>query len=157
MLMSHLGRPEEGKFTAEFSLEPVATAAHAAPRSAGELKRDWLDGVEVAPGEVVLLENVRFNKGEKKNSDELSKKMAALCDVYVMDAFGTAHRAEASTHGVAKYAPVACAGPLLVSELTALETALEKPARAAARDRRRIEGVDQAHRSRDAARPRSTR
>jgi phosphoglycerate kinase len=92
-------------------------------------KKDWLDGVEAAPGEVVLLENVRFNKGEKKDADELSRRMAALCDIYVMDAFGTAHRAEASTHGVAKYAPVVCAGPLLVSELSALETALENPAR----------------------------
>jgi phosphoglycerate kinase len=93
------------------------------------LKRDWLAGVEVAAGDVVLLENVRFNKGEKKNSDELAKRMAALCDIYVMDAFGTSHRAEASTHGVAKFAPVACAGPLLCSELAALETALENPAR----------------------------
>jgi phosphoglycerate kinase len=93
------------------------------------LQRDWLDGVAVEPGEVVLLENVRFNRGEKKDADDLSRKMAALCDIYVMDAFGTAHRAEASTHGVARYAPIACAGPLLVSELAALETALEKPAR----------------------------
>jgi phosphoglycerate kinase len=93
------------------------------------LKKDWLGGVEVGPGEIVLLENVRFNKGEKQDSEELSRRMAALCDVFVMDAFGTAHRAEASTHGVAKYAPIACAGPLLVSELSALETALEKPAR----------------------------
>src|SRR6202789_3573934 len=129
MLMSHLGRPEEGKFSEEFSLEPVAKRLTALLRGPAPLRHDWVDGVTVAPGEVVLLENVRFNKGEKKNSDELSKKMAALCDIYVMDAFGTAHRAEASTHGVAKYAPVACAGPLLVSELTALETALEKPAR----------------------------
>ena len=129
MLMSHLGRPEEGKFAQEFSLEPVAKRLTELLGVPAPLKRDWLDGVVVAPGEVVLLENVRFNKGEKKNSDELSKKMAALCDIYVMDAFGTAHRAEASTHGVAKYAPVACGGPLLVSELTALETALEKPAR----------------------------
>jgi phosphoglycerate kinase len=129
MLMSHLGRPEEGSFAAEFSLGPVArrlTELLGVPTS---LKRDWLDGVAVEPGEVVLLENVRFNQGEKKNSDELARRMAALCDIYVMDAFGTAHRAEASTHGVAKYAPVACAGPLLVSELTALETALENPAR----------------------------
>jgi phosphoglycerate kinase len=93
------------------------------------LKKDWLGGVEVAPGEVVLLENVRFNKGEKNDSEELSRRMAQLCDVYVMDAFGTAHRAEASTHGVAKFAPIACAGPLLVNELSALEKALEKPAR----------------------------
>jgi phosphoglycerate kinase len=129
MLMSHLGRPDEGKFAEEFSLGPVAKRLTELLGVPAPLKHDWLDGVVVAPGEVVLLENVRFNKGEKKNSDELSKKMAALCDIYVMDAFGTAHRAEASTHGVAKYAPVACAGPLLVSELTALETALENPAR----------------------------
>jgi phosphoglycerate kinase len=129
MLMSHLGRPEEGKFAEEFSLAPVAKRLTQLLGVPTPLKRDWLDGVVVAPGEVVLLENVRFNRGEKKNSDELSKKMAALCDIYVMDAFGTAHRAEASTHGVAKFAPVACAGPLLVSELLALETALEKPAR----------------------------
>jgi phosphoglycerate kinase len=127
--MSHLGRPEEGKFAAEFSLAPVAKRLAQLLGVPVALKRDWLDGVDAAPGEVVLLENVRFNKGEKKNLDELAKKMAALCDIYVMDAFGTAHRAEASTHGVAKYAPVACAGPLLVSELAALETALEKPAR----------------------------
>jgi phosphoglycerate kinase len=129
LLMSHLGRPEEGKFAKEFSLAPVAKRLAELLGCAVPLIRDWLNGVEVGRGEVVLLENVRFNKGEKKNSDELAKKMAALCDVYVMDAFGTAHRAEASTHGVAKYAPVACAGPLLVSELSALETALEKPAR----------------------------
>ena len=129
LLMSHLGRPEEGKFTEEFSLAPVAKRLTQLLGVPVALKRDWLDGVQVGAGEVVLLENVRFNKGEKKDSDELAKRMAALCDIYVMDAFGTAHRAEASTHGVAKYAPVACAGPLLVSELSALETALEKPAR----------------------------
>ena len=129
MVMSHLGRPEEGKFAEEFSLAPVARRLTQLLGVPVALKRDWLDGVAVAPGEVVLLENVRFNKGEKKDDEQLSRKMAALCDVYVMDAFGTAHRAEASTHGVAKYAKVACAGPLLVSELTALETALEKPAR----------------------------
>jgi phosphoglycerate kinase len=129
LVMSHLGRPEEGRFAAEFSLAPVAKRMAQLLGVPVALKRDWLDGVEVAAGEVVLLENVRFNKGEKKNLDELAKKMAALCDIYVMDAFGTAHRAEASTYGVAKYAPVACAGPLLVSELAALETALEKPAR----------------------------
>jgi phosphoglycerate kinase len=129
LIMSHLGRPEEGVFTEEFSLAPVAKRLTELLGMPVELKRDWLNGVQVAPGEVVLLENVRFNKGEKKNGDELAKQMAALCDIYVMDAFGTAHRAEASTHGVAKYAPIACAGPLLVSELTALETALEKPAR----------------------------
>jgi len=129
LVMSHLGRPEEGKFSEEFSLAPVARRLAELLGVPVPLKRDWVDGVTAAPGEVVLLENVRFNKGEKKNSDELAKKMAALCDIYVMDAFGTAHRAEASTHGVAKFAPIACAGPLLVNELTALETALEKPAR----------------------------
>ena len=129
MLMSHLGRPEEGKYAEEFSLAPVARRLAQLLGVPVALKKEWLDGVDVHPGEVVLLENVRFNKGEKKDADELARKMAALCDIYVMDAFGTAHRAEASTHGVAKYAPVACAGPLLVSELTALETALEKPAR----------------------------
>jgi phosphoglycerate kinase len=129
LVMSHLGRPEEGHFSEEFSLAPVARRLAELLGVPVPLKRDWVEGVTAAPGEVVLLENVRFNKGEKKDSDELAKKMAALCDVYVMDAFGTAHRAEASTHGVAKFAPVACAGPLLVNELTALETALEKPAR----------------------------
>ena len=129
LVMSHLGRPEEGKFTEEFSLAPVAKRLSQLLGVKVALKRDWLEGVEAGAGEVVLLENVRFNKGEKKNSEELARKMASLCDVFVMDAFGTAHRAEASTEGVARYAPVACDGPLLVSELTALETALEKPAR----------------------------
>jgi phosphoglycerate kinase len=129
LVMSHLGRPEEGRYAEEFSLAPVARRLAQLLGVPVALKKDWLSGVEVHPGEVVLLENVRFNKGEKKDADDLAQKMAALCDVYVMDAFGTAHRAEASTHGVAKYAPVACAGPLLVSELSALETALEKPAR----------------------------
>ena len=129
LVMSHLGRPEEGKFAQEFSLAPVAKRMTQLLGVPVALKQEWLNGVVVEPGAVVLLENVRFDKGEKKNSDDLAKKMAALCDIYVMDAFGTAHRAEASTHGVAKYAPIACAGPLLVSELTALETALEKPAR----------------------------
>ncbi len=129
MIMSHLGRPKEGEFSEEASLAPVAKRLGELLGVPVPLKRDWLDGVEVAEGHAVLLENVRFNKGEKKDSDELARKMAALCDVYVMDAFGTAHRAEASTHGVAKFAPIACAGPLLVNELVALETALEKPAR----------------------------
>ncbi len=129
IVMSHLGRPEEGKYSEEFSLAPVAKRLAQLLGIPVAFKKDWLDGVEVGPGEVVLLENVRFNKGEKKDTDELSRRMAALCDIYVMDAFGTAHRAEASTHGVAKYAPIVCAGPLLVSELSALETALEKPAR----------------------------
>jgi phosphoglycerate kinase len=129
LVMSHLGRPDEGLHTEEFSLAPVAKRLAQLLGVPVALKKDWLNGVEVGPGEIVLLENVRFNKGEKKDAEDLSRRMAALCDVYVMDAFGTAHRAEASTHGVAKYAPVACAGPLLVSELSALETALEKPAR----------------------------
>ncbi|HEY5263400.1 MAG TPA: phosphoglycerate kinase [Steroidobacteraceae bacterium] len=129
LLMSHLGRPQEGVYAEEFSLAPVAKRLAQLLGVPVALKKDWLGGVEVAPGEVVLLENVRFNKGEKQDADDLAKQMAALCDIYVMDAFGTAHRAEASTHGVAKYAPVACAGPLLVSELSALETALENPAR----------------------------
>jgi phosphoglycerate kinase len=129
IVMSHLGRPEEGKYAEEFSLAPVAKRLAQLLGIPVAFKKDWLDGVEVGPGEIVLLENVRFNKGEKKDTEELSRRMAALCDIYVMDAFGTAHRAEASTHGVAKYAPIVCAGPLLVSELSALETALEKPAR----------------------------
>ncbi len=129
LVMSHLGRPDEGRFTEEFSLAPVAKRLTQLLGVPVALKRDWLGGAQVGPGEVALLENVRFNKGEKKNSDELARQMAALCDIFVMDAFGTAHRAEASTHGVAKFAPVACAGPLLVSELSALETALDKPAR----------------------------
>jgi phosphoglycerate kinase len=129
LIMSHLGRPEEGKYAEEFSLAPVARRLAQLLGMPVAFKKDWLDGVEVGPGEVVLLENVRFNKGEKKDSEELSRRMAALCDIFVMDAFGTSHRAEASTHGVAKYAPIVCAGPLLVSELSALETALEKPAR----------------------------
>jgi phosphoglycerate kinase len=129
LVMSHLGRPEEGKYAEEFSLAPVAKRLAQLLGVSVALKKEWLDGVEVGPGEIVLLENVRFNKGEKKDAEDLSRRMAALCDIYVMDAFGTAHRAEASTHGVAKYAPVVCAGPLLVSELSALETALEKPAR----------------------------
>jgi phosphoglycerate kinase len=129
MVMSHLGRPTEGEFSAENSLQPVAE--HLAKLLGREvpLVRDWLDGVEVAPGQLVLLENVRFNKGEKKDDETLARRMAALCDVYVMDAFGTAHRAQASTHGVAKYAPIACAGPLLAAELEALGRALENPNR----------------------------
>jgi phosphoglycerate kinase len=129
LVMSHLGRPDEGTYAEQFSLAPVAKRMTELLGVPVALRKDWLGGVEAAPGEVVLLENVRFNKGEKKDSEELSRRMAQLCDVFVMDAFGTAHRAEASTHGVAKFAPIACAGPLLVSELTALETALEKPAR----------------------------
>ncbi len=129
MLMSHLGRPEEGAYDEEFSLAPVADRLTELLGVKVRLEKNWLDGIELADGEIVLCENVRFNKGEKKNDETLSRRMAALCDVYVMDAFGTAHRAQASTHGVAKYAPVACAGPLLAGELDALGRALENPAR----------------------------
>ena len=129
MLMSHLGRPVEGRFEPEFSLAPVAAKLSELLGTPVPLVRDWLNGVDCAPGSAVLCENVRYNKGEKKDDEALSRRMAALCDVYVMDAFGTAHRAEASTHGVAKLAPVACAGPLLVAELEALERALSQPAR----------------------------
>ena len=129
MLMSHLGRPQEGDFDPKASMAEIAEHLAKLLGQPVKLSRDWLDGVSVTAGEVVLCENVRFNRGEKKNDDELSKKMAALCDVYVMDAFGTAHRAQASTHGVAKYAPIACAGPLLATELEALGKALDNPAR----------------------------
>jgi phosphoglycerate kinase len=129
LVMSHLGRPEEGVYDEEFSLAPVAKRLAELLGFKVRLEKDWLGGVEVAAGEVVLLENVRFNKGEKKDKEDLSKRMAELCDIYVMDAFGTAHRAEASTHGVARFAKVACAGPLLMNELIALETALDKPKR----------------------------
>jgi phosphoglycerate kinase len=129
MVMSHLGRPEEGVYNEEFSMAPVAQRLSELLGFKVRLEKNWLDGVECGVGEVVLVENVRFNKGEKKDKEDLAKKMAALCDVYVMDAFGTSHRAEASTHGVGKFAPVACAGPLLMNELEALEKALEKPKR----------------------------
>ncbi|MCL6555134.1 MAG: phosphoglycerate kinase [Burkholderiales bacterium] len=130
MVTSHLGRPTEGEFSEENSLKPVADNISQRLGKSVRLIRNWVDGgFEVAEGELVVLENVRFNKGEKKNDDELAKKYAALCDVFVMDAFGTAHRAEASTHGIAKYAPVACAGLLLMQELEALEKALANPAR----------------------------
>jgi len=127
MLMSHLGRPEEGVYSDEASLRPVAEHLSKLLGQDVRLIRDYLDGVEVADGEVVLFENVRFNVGEKKDSDALAQQYAALCDVFVMDAFGTAHRAQASTHGVAKFAATACAGPLLASELDALGRALEQP------------------------------
>ena len=129
LLMSHLGRPTEGQFEAKYSLEPVASTLSDLLECEVRLERDWLDGVDVAPGQVVLCENVRFNAGEKANDDSLARRMAGLCDVFVMDAFGTAHRAQASTHGVAKFAPVAAAGPLLVAELEALGKALDNPAR----------------------------
>ena len=129
MVCSHLGRPTEGEFSAENSLAPVAAYLSKALDREVPLVQNYLDGVDVQPGQIVLFENVRFNKGEKKNADELAQKYAALCDVFVMDAFGTAHRAEGSTHGVAKFAKVAAAGPLLAAELEALGKALDKPAR----------------------------
>ena len=127
MVLSHLGRPVEGEYDNASSLKPVADRLSTLLGKPVRLEKDWLNGIDIMPGEVVLCENVRFNIGEEKNSDELGKKMAALCDVFVMDAFGTAHRAQASTHSVAKYAPVACAGPLLASELDALGKALKTP------------------------------
>lgn len=129
MLMSHLGRPEEGVYDEASSLKPVAERLAELLGKPVRLEKDWIDGIQIQPGEVVLCENVRFNAGEGKNKDELGQKMAALCDVFVMDAFGTAHRAQASTHSVAKFAKVACAGPLLASELDALGKALETPAK----------------------------
>ena len=129
MVTSHLGRPTEGEFKPEDSLAPIAARMSELLGREVPLIANWVDGVEVSAGEVVLLENCRVNKGEKKNDDVLAQKMAALCDVYVNDAFGTAHRAEATTHGIAKYAPIACAGPLLAAELDALGRALANPQR----------------------------
>ncbi|MBL4823175.1 MAG: phosphoglycerate kinase [Colwellia sp.] len=129
MVMSHLGRPTEGEYNAEYSLKPVADYLAAALNYPVRLVKDYLSGVEVATGELVIFENVRFNQGEKKNDDALAQQLAALCDIFVMDAFGTAHRAQASTHGVAKFSPTACAGPLLTGELNALGKALDNPAR----------------------------
>ncbi len=129
MVTSHLGRPTEGVLNPEDSLAPVAKRLSELLGFEVKLIQNWVDGVDVKAGEVVLLENCRVNAGEKKNNEELAKKMAALCDVYVNDAFGTAHRAEATTHGIAKFAPVACAGPLLEAELTALGRALQEPKR----------------------------
>lgn len=146
MVTSHLGRPTEGQFKPEDSLAPVAARLAELLGRDVPLVADWVDGVDVQPGNVVLLENCRCNKGEKKNDDGLAQKLAKLCDIYVNDAFGTAHRAEATTHGIAKYAPVACAGPLLAAELDALGKALgnQAPARGY---RRRFESVDEAHHS----------
>jgi len=129
IVMSHLGRPTEGEWEDQFSLGPVARHLGVLLGQHVTLADNWLDGVDIEPGQVVMCENVRFNVGEKKNDPDLARKMAALCDVFVMDAFGTAHRAQASTYGVAEYAPVACAGPLLMTELEALGKALEDPAR----------------------------
>ena len=129
MLMSHLGRPTEGEPDASLSLQPIATHLSSLMGIDVQLVTSWIDGVDVEPGQVILLENVRFLPGEKACNDDLSHQMANLCDVFVMDAFGTAHRAQASTVGVARYAPIACAGPLLASELDALDRALDNPAR----------------------------
>lgn len=129
MVTSHLGRPKEGVFSEVDSMAPVAVRLSELLERDVPLQRDWVDGVDIAPGQVVLLENCRFNPGEKSNDEALSRKLAALCDVFVMDAFGTAHRAQATTHGIARYAPVACAGPLLAAELDALGKALAEPAR----------------------------
>jgi phosphoglycerate kinase len=129
MVTSHLGRPTEGQFKPEDSLAPVAKRLSELLGRPVPLKQDWVEGVDVQPGEVVLLENCRVNKGEKKNSPELAQKMAALCDIYVNDAFGTAHRAEATTYGIAQYARIACAGPLLAAEIDAIGRALANPKR----------------------------
>jgi len=129
LVMSHLGRPTEGEYAEESSLKPVAERLSELLGRPVRLEKNWLDGIDSKPGDVVLCENVRFNKGEIKNDPELGRKMAALCDIFVMDAFGTAHRAQASTHAVAQYAPVACAGPLLAAELDALGKALQDPER----------------------------
>jgi len=129
MVTSHLGRPTEGEFKPEDSLAPVARRLGELLGREVQLRANWVDGVDVAPGQVVLLENCRVNKGEKKNSEELARRMAKLCDVYVNDAFGTAHRAEATTHGIARFAPIACAGPLLAAEIEALGKALLEPKR----------------------------
>jgi phosphoglycerate kinase len=129
MVMSHLGRPKEGVYEEQFSLAPVADYLGEQLQCHVRLQKDWLNGVDIADGELVLLENCRFNVGEKANDDTLAQKMAALCDVYVNDAFGTAHRAQASTHGIAKFVKTACAGPLLLAELDALAKALDNPKR----------------------------
>jgi len=129
MVTSHLGRPKEGVPTPEDSLQPVAVRLGELLQREVPLARDWVDGVCVAPGKIVLLENCRFNKGEKADDETLARKMAALCDIYVNDAFGTAHRAEATTHGIARFAPIACAGPLMAAELDALGRALASPAK----------------------------
>lgn len=127
MLMSHIGRPIEGEYNPAYSLQPVADHLAILLNKPVRLEKDWLEGITISAGEVVLCENVRFNIGEGKDSDELGQKMAALCDIFVMDAFGTAHRAQASTHAIAKFAPISCAGPLLTDELDALGRALEIP------------------------------
>ena len=129
ILVSHLGRPKPGQYDGEFSLAPVAGHVAALLQREVSLVTDWEQGVSIRPGEVVMLENIRFMPGETKNSDELARNLAGLCDIYVNDAFATAHRAQASTHGVARYAPVACAGPLLLAEIDTLTKALDQPGR----------------------------
>ena len=129
IVLSHFGRPSEGEFEDQYSLEPIANALSQLTGKAVRFASNWIDGIEIAPGEIVLCENVRFQAGEKANDDTLAKRMAALGDVFVNDAFATAHRAQASTHGVAKFAPIACAGPLLKAEIDALSKALSQPAR----------------------------
>jgi phosphoglycerate kinase len=129
ILLSHLGRPTEGQYEAQYSLAPVAQRLSELLGQPVRLEKTWLDGINIQPGEVVLCENVRFNPGENADDATLAKKMAALCDVFVMDAFATAHRAQASTHGVAKFAPIACAGPLLAAEIAALQKVMAHPAR----------------------------
>ena len=129
ILMSHLGRPTENKFDRQYSMQPVARHLSALLEMEVRVVSDWTERLSCHDGEIVLLENVRFNEGEKTNSESLAKAYASICDIFVMDAFGSAHRSQASTHGVAKYAPVACAGPLLVRELEMLERVLENPAR----------------------------
>jgi phosphoglycerate kinase len=127
LVMSHLGRPEEGVYDEESSMKPVAEHLGKLLGRDVPVVRDWINGVELADGEIAMAENVRFNKGEGKDKEDLARQMASICDIYVMDAFGTAHRAQASTHGVGKYAPIACAGPLLAAELDALSRAVASP------------------------------
>jgi hypothetical protein len=152
MVTSHLGRPNEGSWSATDSLAPVAARLSELLGREVPLLRDWVDGVAVAPGELVLLENCRMNVGEGKDDEALARKYAALCDVFVMDAFGTAHRAQASTHGVIRFAPVACGGPLLMAELDALAKRARGAQAPAAGDRRRLQGVHQARTARQPGR-----
>ena len=154
MVTSHLGRPTEGEPKPEDSLAPVAARLGELLGRDVPLRTNWVDGVDVAPGEVVVLENCRLNKGEKKNDPALARKMAALCDVFVNDAFGTAHRAEASTYGIAEFAPVACAGPLLAAEIDAITKALAQPKRPLVAIVAGSQGLDQAG---DPAEPRQER
>ena len=151
MVTSHLGRPTEGQWSAADSMAPLAVRLGTLLAQPVELIKDWVDGgpwlAALKPGQVVLFENCRFNKGEKKNDDALAEKMAKLCDVYCNDAFATAHRAEATTHGIAKYAPIACAGPLMASELDAFVESARASRAAAGSDRRRFQGLDEAHRA----------